>query len=220
VRGVAVGGFVTNLPQALLQINGGFASGLIASVLGGVARTSPAVAQAIATYATPAGRAIIANGATQCEVPNVLEYPFLNLDNDLTIPLTQLLALPSLQAAFQGMDLGSMTPTAPLFVYHAVNDELIPIAGTDATVANYCAHGASVTYTRDLLSEHGALAVTGGPAALSWLTGQLTGATQAPGCTTTTVPTMLAEPGQSLPSFLLGDLAGLLDQPVGPGTVF
>ena len=220
LRGVAVGGFVTDIPQALLQINGGVAAGLIPSVLGGVERTSRAIAQGIGTYATPAGKALIASGASQCEVPNVTEHPFLNLNNYLTIPLTQLMAQPSIQAAFQSMDLGSVTPTAPLFVYHAVNDELIPIAGVDATVRNYCAHGGSVTYTRDMASEHASLALTGAPAALSWLTQRLSGDAVPRGCTTTTVPTMLIEPGPALPSFLLGDLAGLLDQPIGPTSYF
>jgi len=218
--GVAVGGFVTNLAQAVTQINGGVGAGLIVSVLSGVARTVPALAAAIKTYVTPAGQALLAQGASQCETTNVLDYPFTNLDNYLTIPLTQFLALPAIKAALTGLDLGSSAPTAPLFVYHAVNDELIPIAGADATVSGYCADGDSVTYTRDLLSEHATLALIGAPAALNWLTQRLTGGAVPQGCTTTTVPSMLLTVGglEDLPSFLVADILALLDQPIGIGT--
>jgi Secretory lipase len=218
VRGVAVGGFVTNIVQALTQINGGEASGLIVAVLDGVARTVPALAAALDTYLTPAGKGALANGAAQCAAADVAEYPFVNVSNYLTIPLAQFLALPAVNAAMNGLDLGGSVPTAPMFVYHAVNDELIPIAGTDATVRTYCASGDSVTYTRDELSEHVSLAVIGAPAALSWLTQRLTGGAVPHGCTTTTVPSMLLTAGDldNLSSTLLADLSGLLNLLIGP----
>jgi hypothetical protein len=218
VRGVAVGGFVTNIAQAFTQINGGAASGLIVSVLEGVARTTPALAAALNMYLTPAGRAALANGASQCAAADVAEYPFVNLSNLLTISFAQFLALPPVKAALNGLNLGGSVPTAPMFVYHAVNDELIPIGGTDATVENYCAKGDSVTYTRDELSEHLSLAVIGAPAALSWLTQRLTGGVVTHGCTTTTVPSMLLTAGDldNASTMLLADLMGLLDQPIGP----
>ncbi|HWF53790.1 MAG TPA: lipase family protein, partial [Solirubrobacteraceae bacterium] len=222
VRGVAVGGFATNLAEAVQNINGGFGAGLIASVLDGVARTVPALAAAINTYVTPAGKAILAKGVSQCELANVTQYAFMNLNNYLTIPLTQLLALPAIKNALNGIGLGGTAPTAPMFVYHSVDDELIPVAGPDATVAKYCAAGDSVTYTRDILSEHVSLAFIGAPQALSWLTQRLTGGAVPHGCHTTTVLTMLLNPttltgGAKL---LLADAGALLDQPIGPAGIF
>ncbi len=218
VRGIALGGFVTKVPQTLLQINGGIGAGLIVSVLGHVANTVPAIAKLITTYATPAGKAMLTAGAAQCETANVSQYAFVDLNKYLTVPLSTLLAMPAVKAAVDGLNLGGTTPTAPLFVYHAVNDELVPIATTDSTVASYCAHGASVTYTRDSLSEHIVLAFTGAPSALSWLTTRLDGGPVPHGCTTTTVPTMLLSPtgltgGAQL---LLADALALLGQPIAP----
>ena len=115
--------------------------------------------------------------------------------------MSELLARPAIKAAVAGLDLGSTTPTAPLFVYHAVNDELVPITTADATVANYCAHGGAVTYTRDELSEHITLAFTGATSALSWLTTRLNGAAVPHGCTTTTTLSMpLSSAGLHSPS--------------------
>lgn len=42
----------------------------------------------------------------------------------------------------------------PLFVYHAVNDTIVSVAGPDAVVPHYCASGARVTCIRDSASEH------------------------------------------------------------------
>ncbi|MFB8004002.1 lipase family protein [Nocardia sp. NPDC056000] len=56
--------------------------------------------------------------------------------------------------------------TLPLFLFHAVHDEIVAIAPVDRTVAQWCASGAPVTYTRDHLSEHASLAISALPAAL------------------------------------------------------
>jgi hypothetical protein len=222
LRGVAVGGFVTDMAQALKQVNGGFGAGLIVSVLEGVTRTVPTLAAAINTYTTPAGKAVLARGASQCELANVTQYAFTNMNSYLTVPLTQLLALPAIKSALDGIDLGGTTPIAPMFVYHSVDDELIPIAGADATVAKYCTGGASVTYWRDTLSEHGSLAFIGAPQALSWLTQRLAGGATPHGCSTTTVLSMGLNPTTLLGGarLFLNDAQALLGLPVGPTEVF
>jgi hypothetical protein len=222
LRGVAVGGFVTNLAQALTTINGGIGAGLIPSVLPGVLRASPALATAIHPYLTAAGHALLAKAGSQCETTNVTDYPFLNLSNYLTEPLATVLALPAVQSAMARLNLGGSAPAAPMFVYHAVSDELIPIAGPDAVVPAYCAQGDSITYYRDDLSEHASLAIIGAPAALAWITQRLGGGAAPQGCTTTTVPSMLLIPPglASLPSFLTAIVTALLDEPIGPGNIF
>lgn len=218
LRGAALGGFVTDLSQAILKINGGFGAGLIPSVLPGVLHGSPALAAQLSTYLTPAGKRLLADSATQCEIANVTRYSFFNADNYLTEPLSTVLAQPAVRSALNPLDLGGTTPTTPLFVYHAVNDELIPVAGADAIVRKYCAAGGSVTYTRDLLSEHGVLAVAGAPSALSWLNDRLTGRPVPQGCRTNTVLSMALSPTAlaQFPNVTRGILLGLLNQPIGP----
>ncbi|HEX3900286.1 MAG TPA: lipase family protein [Mycobacteriales bacterium] len=219
LRGVAVGGFVTNIEQALIKINGGFAAGLVPSALPGILRSTPKLESAIAPYLTAKGKAILAKSGSQCEIANVSQYPFYNVNDYLTVPLAKLLARPAIRRAINGLNLGGTTPKAPLFVYHAINDELIPVAGPDAIVPKYCKAGDSVTYTRDSLSEHAVLAVSGAPAALAWLHARLTGGPVPHGCTTTTVATMaltataIAQEPEVVTSILTG-LAGL---PIGPG---
>jgi hypothetical protein len=222
LRGVAVGGFVTNLAQVLTTVNGGIAAGLIPSALPGLLRADPALATAIHPYLTAAGQGLLAKAGSQCETTNVTDYPFLNISNYLTEPLATVLALPAVQSAMAPLNLGGSAPDTPMFVYHAVNDELVPIAGPDAIVPAYCAQGDSITYYRDDLSDHATLAIIGAPAALAWISQRLDGGTPPRGCTTTTVPSMLLIPPglASLPSFLTAIVAALLDQPIGPGNIF
>lgn len=218
MRGVAVGGFVTDLAGSLRQINGGPGAGLIASALPGVLRAEPELKAVLNRYLTPAGKALLAKTGGQCEIPNVLGHPFANMDNYLTVPLDRLLELPAVTQVLGRLNLGGSVPTAPLYVYHAVHDELVPVAGTDATVRKYCAAGDSVQYTRDLLSEHGSLAVSGAGGALRWLSHQAASATAPQGCSTTTVPsTVLSADGLTgSAQVVIGALRGLLYQPLGP----
>ncbi|MGH3628686.1 MAG: lipase family protein [Sciscionella sp.] len=222
IRGVAVGGFVTDLGDALKQINGGFGAGLIPSALPGVLKAEPSLAKVVNSHLTPQGKALLAKAGHQCEVPNVTEYAFTNMDGYLTVPLDALLRLPTVKRVLTRLDLGGSAPTAPLDVYHAVHDELVPIAGTDATVKKYCAGGDSVRYTRDLLSEHGSLALTGAGAALHWLSRRVSSTSTPQGCHTATVLSTALSPdgltGEA--QVVITALRGLLDQPVGPATIF
>jgi hypothetical protein len=222
LRGVAVGGFATNLTQAITTINGGIGAGLIPSALPGVLRADPALASALHPYITPAGQALLATAGSQCETTNLTSYPFLNISNYLTEPLATVLAVPAVQAALAPLNLGGTAPTAPLFVYHAVNDELIAVSGVDAIVASYCAAGDSVTYYRDDFGEHVTEALAGAPDALNWITQRLDGGPVPQGCTTSTVPSMLLVPPglTALPPFLIPILDTLLAQPIGPGSIF
>jgi hypothetical protein len=221
LRGVAVGGFVTNVAAALVKINGGFAAGLVTSALPGVLRSTPKLASAIGPYLTAKGKAILAKSGDQCEIANVSQYPFFDVNKYLTVPLATLLKRPAVRRAINSLNLGGTTPKAPLFVYHAINDELIPVAGPDAIVPKYCKAGDSVTYTRDSLSEHAVLAVSGAPAALAWLHARLTGGPIPHGCTTTTVATMALTSSAIAqePELVTSILASLVGLPVGPGVL-
>jgi Secretory lipase len=216
LRGVALGGFVTDVSQALLTINGGPGSGLVASALPGVLKSSPGLARLLAPQLTSAGRRLLAHSGAQCEVQNLAQYPFVNFDRYLRHPIASLLARPAIAKQMARLNLGRTAPSAPLFVYHAVHDELIPIQGPDTIVPRYCAHGDSVRYTRDDASEHVSLAVTGAAAALDWLTTRASGQAPPRGCTTTTVPTMAVSSSalQGYPVVVRSILLALTDLPI------
>jgi hypothetical protein len=217
IRGVAVGGYVTNAEQAVAAINGGPFAGLLPSGIPGVLMVNPALKATLYKYLNAAGKAAFAVGASQCIGSNISQFAYANMNNFLTIPLSSLLALPAVKSALAALDLGASTPVAPMFVYQSVHDEVIPITGVDSIVNRYCAHGGSVTYTRDELSEHASLTALGAPGALSWLTQRLEGDPAAHGCTIDTVLSMDLTWSAlvDIPTFLIADLLGLLDLPGG-----
>lgn len=67
------------------------------------------------------------------------------------------------------------TPTIDMFIYHEIFDELIPIAGTDKLVEEWCADGAHIRYLRALGGEHITGVVTGAPQALLYVTSRFAG---------------------------------------------
>ncbi|RJQ81808.1 lipase [Pseudonocardiaceae bacterium YIM PH 21723] len=212
LAGVAVGGYVTDIKGAILRIDGGPGAGLIPSVMPGVLRSDPAFNPIRDKYLTERGTALLAKSTTQCVAVNVARHAFLTMDAYLTMPLAEVVEQPDVRDALATLNLGKAAPTAPMFVYHAVHDELIPVAGPDAVVPGYCAAGTQVTYVRDQISEHGSLAVSGAPAALAFLTRRLHGIPASAGCSTKTVASTLLTPdaAREVPQFLIATVRGVL----------
>ncbi|MGH8504696.1 MAG: lipase family protein, partial [Stenotrophobium sp.] len=68
-------------------------------------------------------------------------------------------------------------PVADIYVYHAIKDQLLPIAGTDAMVKAWCDAGAHVSYYRDPVGQdHVSEFVAGADLAFAYLVGRLSGA--------------------------------------------
>ena len=80
----------------------------------------------------------------------------------------------------------SETPSVPVYIYHALHDEIIPINNTDTMVANYCQNGIkSLYYVRDTgVAEHASMEILGYPSALQFLLDRFNGVPATPGCQT------------------------------------
>ncbi|WP_410875376.1 lipase family protein [Nocardia sp. A7] len=186
--GVAMGGWTAPIGRYLESLDSGPFSGFLPSLLPGMMRADPRLAAAFDKYLTPAGQALMAAGDSKCLTPNMAQHAFLRMDDYLTIPFSQLLE--QVQASLADLDFGPEAPTAPLFLYNAVHDEIVNIARVDQAVAQWCASGAQITYTRDQLSEHVSLAISATPAVLRWIDERLAGQAAPGGCSRHTVPSM------------------------------
>jgi len=186
--GVAMGGWTAPIGSYLGTLDAGPFSGFLPSLLPGMLRADPRLAAAFDKYLTPAGRALLAAGDSKCVTANVAQHAFVRMDDYLTIPFTRLLE--EIRPSLDALDFSAVASTAPLFLYSAVHDEIVTIAGPDKAVAQWCAAGAPITYTRDLLSEHVSLAISATPAVLRWIDERLAGQTAPDGCSTRTVTSM------------------------------
>ncbi|MGW6725938.1 lipase family protein [Nocardia sp. NPDC055029] len=186
--GVAMGGWTVPIGPYIATLDDGPFSGFLPSLLPGMMRADPLLAAAFDKYLTPAGQALMAAGDSKCVTQNVAQHAFLRMDDYLTIPFSQLLE--QVQASLEALDFSPVASTPPLFLYNAVHDEIVTIAGPDKAVAQWCAAGAPITYTRDQLSEHVSLAISATPAVLRWIDDRLAGQAAPDGCSTRTVQSM------------------------------
>ncbi|RSM71840.1 hypothetical protein DMH04_43025 [Kibdelosporangium aridum] len=216
IKGIAEGGLPVSPKNVLLGANRGPFAGIAMSGIAGLSHAYPELAEFMGTYLTAEGKAAFAKARTQCNHTNAGEFAFKDLFKYFNIP--DPLSHPVPQQVLAEVTMGQHNPMAPVFVYHSVNDELVPSADTDAVVKKYCAGGSRVTYQRDILSEHIALVITGAPDALNWLKDRLGGQPVSDGCSTKTVVSSIATP-KALATFgivIINNLLALLGKPVGP----
>jgi triacylglycerol lipase len=98
-----------------------------------------------------------------------------DMDDMVDVPLEQILDTPELKYIFDDIKLGAAVPTPPVLIVQAVHDQLISVGDIDELAHTYSAGGASVTYHRDLFSEHLLLHPLSSPMTLRWLTDRFNG---------------------------------------------
>jgi hypothetical protein len=165
IKGVAAGGVPPDVEAIARAIDGGVAAGIYFAASVGLSRAYPELD--MQSLLNDNGKAMVANIGHMCLPEAVSTYAFHHMSEYTNVP--DVLVVPRVQAVIAAVRLGQRRPAVPMFIYHALLDELIPIAGTDALVARYCSQGVPVTYYRDPASEHISLVATGAPLAVTSL---------------------------------------------------
>ena len=169
LAGVASGGTPADFQAAVRQIDGSIASGLVLLASTGLTRAYPEMLALL----NDAGRDMVRRIGDMCIGEAVSTFPFRHL-NEFTTSKDPL-AEPVAKEVLELNHLGRLTPKAPVFLYHSVNDELIPFASAQALQADWCRAGGHVTLYPDVASEHSSLAVTGAPLAVGYLASRFAG---------------------------------------------
>jgi hypothetical protein len=169
VEGVASGGTPADLEAAGRTIDGTLFSGLFLAASGGVSREYPE----LLSIMNDEGHALIDEIGDMCIDQEVTRYPFRRL-NEFTTP-TDPLSEPVVQEVLALNHMGSDAPTAPVYLYHSLFDELVPHASAQELQAAWCGGGTTVQIHTDILSEHAVLAVTGASAAVNYLNARFMG---------------------------------------------
>ncbi|KAK4078903.1 hypothetical protein Trihar35433_8 [Trichoderma harzianum] len=217
IAGAALGGTVPNITTVLTEINKSLFAGIIPSGMVGLSNQYPYVAEVLDQHILTQYKPLFGLVRNQCLSADVLDFlgrDVLAMFDDPSLPFTD----PRLVQIENDNGMGHAIPRIPLYVYKSTGDELSPVEETDALVSKYCVGGTSVEYVRDVLSEHGSLAITGAAKALSWLIDVLDGEKPQVRCSTSTVASSLLDPGalEVLPQFIIDALLDLLQKPVGP----
>jgi hypothetical protein len=106
----------------------------------------------------------------------LIDVAFTHVDDYVT---TNPLGTPAWQARLDETRLGDAAPSAPVFQYHALVDEIVPFGQAARLRRTWCDRGAAVTWAA-LPAEHALGLVEGQVPAVAWLSARFAGA-PAPG---------------------------------------
>ncbi|MFI6047536.1 lipase family protein [Nocardia sp. NPDC051321] len=217
--GSATGGLMADISTAVDYNNGTSTfGGAVLGGLFGVAREYPQVDKFIDQYMNPLGKATRVVHEGQCVALQFAGFPFVNIKGLFDYPGGDPLRAPEMQPVLDELSLGRRgTPTAPIYIYEAPLDEVMPVNAVNKLYDTYCKDpNAKVAYTRDLLSEHGVAAVSGAGSAVIWLNDRLNGLPAADGCHNRDVPSEILDPGAigAVVNTIGGVLASALGMPV------
>ena len=173
---VAAGGVPTD-NRTLRRIDGGFFSGLALGAAVGINREYPETK--LETLLNDEGLRVFDEIADMSVDELVAYFPFRRLGELTTVP--DPFAAHGPQEANDDLRLGRNLPVAPVYLYHSVYDQLVPVVGADELAATYRRGHVDVTWRRTRLGEHLIAVVTGIPGALRFLSTHLTAPAAAPG---------------------------------------
>jgi hypothetical protein len=216
IVGAALGGTVPSIPPVIEATSGTALAGLIPTGMQGLAHQYPEIAQLLDEQILPEFKQMFEDVKSQCFVPNILD--FFNKEVPPMFKDASVIGQEPAASILAANALGNHAPKMPLFVYKSTADQVSPVGETDALVKSYCSGGTVVTYNRDIISEHGSMAITGATSALAWLIDRMEGVSTPTKCSTKTVLSSILDP-RALALFgetILTSLGALLGNPVGP----
>lgn len=169
LKGVAAGGVPADLRAVAAHLDGDANFGLAAAAGVGLDAAYPELD--LEADLNDRGRALLGDAADDCvgELDKLAGLSFSDLSP------VDLLDLPKWRVRLNENRLGAVAPKAPLFLYHARGDEIIPQAVGATLRSEYCRAGATVRWTSLPAGSHVLGAVEGGPLAIEWLALRLIG---------------------------------------------
>ncbi|OQE26558.1 hypothetical protein PENSTE_c005G08627 [Penicillium steckii] len=184
IKGWVQGGTPSNLTGTLVFIDNTVFSGFIPPAVVGLAMPSAYGAELspiIEKVLTDKGRKTLESAKTNCAVGDLLAFPEMSLfSTDVQSMGWDLLQQPTIKSILSKNTLGvnkDETPTAPVFVYHATQDEVIPYSNASAMVNSWCDNGANVKFTSYGNGGHATTEVIALPDAISFVESAFAGNT-------------------------------------------
>ena len=191
IVGAVLGSPVADLGHAFRRLNGSFYSGLPGMVVAALTHIYPELDKVIQEHATEEGKAMLVRIEKMTTAHAVLRFIGMDMAKLVDQPLEQILQTPEVQHVFDSIKLGTAVPTPPVLIVQAVHDRIVSVDDIDELTHTYQSGGASVTYHRDMFSEHMLLHPMSAPMTLRWLTDRFNGKPLNEHLVRTTWPTLL-----------------------------
>ena len=174
VKGSAVGGVPGDLQATAEFLDG---SGFVAFALLAALGLDAAYPELdLETYLNPRGQELVATSQDLCLVSvdgfgTLIDVAFTHIDDYVT---SNPLDTPAWRARLDETRLGRVPPSAPVFQYHALVDEIVPLGQAAALRRTWCNRGATVAWTV-LPGEHALGLVEGQVPAVGWMAARFAG---------------------------------------------
>lgn len=175
IVGAVLGSPVGDLGHTFRRLNGTYMSGLPALVVAALADIYPELNRIIQAHTSDEGKALLQRLHKMTTAEAIIRMAKKDMGDMLDRPLAEILDTPEVRHVFDDIKLGAAVPTPPVLIVQAVHDQLISVGDIDELADTYSAGGASVTYHRDMFSEHLSLHPLSAPMTLRWLTDRFNG---------------------------------------------
>lgn len=192
IKGWAQGGTPANLTGTAELIDGTLFAGFLPQSLVGLSAPSAYGAELqpiIESIITAYGQSALDIAEQICGVENLFTFAFQQIQSTTFQSLgDQVFYEPTFAAVLQQTIMGlyaNETPTAPVYMFHASQDEVIPYANASTLYTEWCDDGASVQFVTFAAGGHATTEVIGFPGALEFVQAAFSG-TVASGCSQAT----------------------------------
>ena len=179
--GIAEGGVPSDIGATIARTDGTPLAGEELGSVIGLSRAYPSAS--LGPYLTDTGKTAVMKAAILCNADLLATFANANLDDYMSVPDS--IDLPQFSAVLDAVAAGQNAPVAPVYAYHEVNDELIPVAQSDALQAWYCSQGVADYYVRIASGTHVQGLLGGANAALYWLSDRFAGKAPVSNCAST-----------------------------------
>ena len=191
IVGAVLGSPVADLGHAFRRLNGSFYAGLPAMVVAALSHVYPELDRIIQQHATDEGKAMLLRVENMTTAHAVWRLMGMDMGKLVDRPLNEILDMPEVRQVFDSIRLGTAVPTPPVLIVQAVHDRIVAVEDIDELTDTYRSGGASVTYHRDMFSEHMLLHTFSAPMTLRWLTDRFNGKPVSEHLVRTKWPTLL-----------------------------
>ncbi|AYF75796.1 lipase [Nocardia yunnanensis] len=178
LAGAMIGGNPVDYELLLPRMDGNFASGVLLAAALGLGREYPELLTLLNDNGWRLAKLFRDICISQETVLGVIAPVRVEQLTDVPDPMK----LPLVQRILRENRPGAVAPTAPIFLFHGVDEIWIPYAGARQLFDNWCSHGARIRL-QPFRGEHflvGALSI---PLTTNWIEQLLTGRLVPPGCT-------------------------------------
>uniref|UniRef100_A0A060T660 ARAD1B08712p n=1 Tax=Blastobotrys adeninivorans TaxID=409370 RepID=A0A060T660_BLAAD len=168
IAGAALGGVIQNITEVALAVNKGPSVGLIPAGILGICSQYPSLKSHIESQLSPESAWRFYEAANYCLPENIWYYAYEDWFSYFQIGY-KILEDDKISSLLNQNVLGQHLPTTPLLIYHAVDDQIMPIEHVDNLVHHYCSNGVSVHYFRELGADHFLETILGVPRAFRFI---------------------------------------------------